>query len=67
MYGEHIDNIGHKYGPDSDELRKAIRDIDSVLSDFLDQLVDTGLDEKVGDPRTSFFGVALCLIYQISA
>jgi len=43
----HVDELGHEFGPDSDEQKKAVRDIDDVLKDFLDILVDEGLDEKV--------------------
>lgn len=47
VYGEHLDNIGHDYGPYSEELRQAVRDVDEVIYDFLDRLADTGLEEKV--------------------
>jgi predicted AlkP superfamily pyrophosphatase or phosphodiesterase len=47
VYGEHLDNVGHEFGPDSEELKQAIRDIDDVIYDFLDRMTDTGLDEKV--------------------
>ncbi|ODN05640.1 Ectonucleotide pyrophosphatase/phosphodiesterase family member 6 [Orchesella cincta] len=47
VYSEHIDNVGHKFGPESPELKQAMRDVDSALSDFLDNMLDTGLDEKV--------------------
>lgn len=39
--------MGHQYGPDSEELKQAIRDVDEVLYDFLDRMTDTGLDESV--------------------
>ena len=47
VYGEHLDTIGHKYGPNSAELRQALIDVDGLLNELLDQLLDSQLDEKV--------------------
>ncbi|CAG7718636.1 unnamed protein product [Allacma fusca] len=47
VYGEHIDNIGHKYGPNSNELKQALIDVNNMLNELLDQLIDSQMDEKV--------------------
>ncbi|CAL8070700.1 unnamed protein product [Orchesella dallaii] len=61
VYGEHIDNVGHRYGPDSPELKQAVREVDQVLEDFLQDMEDAGLDETVniiivGDHGMKFLG-----------
>ena len=38
VYGEHIDNVGHQYGPDSYEMQLALRQVDEVLLEFLNDL-----------------------------
>ncbi|XP_059165163.1 glycerophosphocholine cholinephosphodiesterase ENPP6-like isoform X3 [Physella acuta] len=39
VYYEKSDAVGHQYGPDSPELGQTLRDLDAVLSSFLDQIV----------------------------
>ncbi|XP_068244371.1 glycerophosphocholine cholinephosphodiesterase ENPP6-like [Palaemon carinicauda] len=43
VYTEHADNTGHNYGPDSEEVAMAIRDLDDVLTVLLDELEDREL------------------------
>ncbi|XP_066968320.1 glycerophosphocholine cholinephosphodiesterase ENPP6-like [Macrobrachium rosenbergii] len=43
VYTEHADNTGHMYGPDSEEVAQAIRDLDDVLTVLLEELEDREL------------------------
>ncbi|CAL8070724.1 unnamed protein product [Orchesella dallaii] len=61
VYGEHIDNIGHEFGPDSPELKQMVREVDQVLADILQDMENSGLDETVntiivGDHGMKFLG-----------
>ncbi|CAG7821731.1 unnamed protein product [Allacma fusca] len=38
LYGEEIDNLGHKYGPDSYEMQTALLELDAVFMEFLEGL-----------------------------
>lgn len=39
-YAGSIDRAGHKYGPDASETREAVRELDSLLADFLQKALD---------------------------
>ncbi|ODM91101.1 Ectonucleotide pyrophosphatase/phosphodiesterase family member 6 [Orchesella cincta] len=61
VYGEHIDNIGHQFGPYAPELKEAIVGVDAVLAEFLQGLEEAGLSETVniiivGDHGMKFLG-----------
>ncbi len=43
VYNSLIDEVGHRHGPDSDEVRDAVVAVDAVLMRFLQQLEETGL------------------------
>lgn len=47
VYTEHTDNTGHKYGPDSEDVRQAMRDLDDVLMQLMTGLEQMGLLNKV--------------------
>ncbi|XP_021967716.1 glycerophosphocholine cholinephosphodiesterase ENPP6 [Folsomia candida] len=47
VYSEHLDIVGHEFGPYSAELKQTMRDLDDAMYDFLDRMADTGLDDKV--------------------
>uniref|UniRef100_A0A2P2HXN9 Ectonucleotide pyrophosphatase/phosphodiesterase family member 6 n=1 Tax=Hirondellea gigas TaxID=1518452 RepID=A0A2P2HXN9_9CRUS len=38
VYTAHMDTMGHHYGPDSEEVKQGVRDIDEILVYLLDQL-----------------------------
>ncbi|CAG7834714.1 unnamed protein product [Allacma fusca] len=47
LYGEHIDNVGHAHGPDSVEIKTAVREVDAALHKFFRQLEELNLSETV--------------------
>lgn len=47
VYSEHLDNVGHQFGPFSKEIKQAMKKIDEVLVDFMTIMADTRLDERV--------------------
>ncbi|KAF4525121.1 hypothetical protein B566_EDAN005063 [Ephemera danica] len=46
-YGEHIDNIGHRFGPKSPEIIEALVDVGKVLERFFSKLSSLGLRDNV--------------------
>ena len=42
-----IDHKGHEYGPDSEEIIKAVKDIDTVLKQFVDHLANKGKSDEI--------------------
>ena len=42
-----IDHKGHEYGPDSQEIIKAVKDIDVVLKEFMDHLANNGKRNEI--------------------
>lgn len=42
-----VDTYGHRYGPDSDETREALRDVDSHIGDLIDRLRQSGLLDEI--------------------
>lgn len=43
MYTEHTDNTGHKYGPLSEEIKQAVRDLDDVIMQLFAGLESRGI------------------------
>ena len=42
-----IDHKGHEYGPDSEEIIEAVKDIDVVLKQFVDHLANKGKSDEI--------------------
>ncbi len=42
-----VDTQGHRYGPDSDEIRTALRDVDAQIGDLIARLKEAGLYEHI--------------------
>ena len=47
LYNEHIDNKGHQFGPTSDKVKQAVKEIDYHLDRFLTMLEHHNLSETV--------------------
>jgi len=47
VYTEHVDTTGHAYGPESEETRQAVRDLDETIVYLLDELDARNLTDKV--------------------
>jgi predicted AlkP superfamily pyrophosphatase or phosphodiesterase len=58
LYVEALDGAGHSHGPDSDELRTALREVDSVIGHLLDGLARRSLLASVNLIITSDHGMA---------
>ena len=42
-----IDHKGHEYGPESEEIKEAVKDVDEVFKTFLDHLEDEGKSDEI--------------------
>ncbi|MFZ1390987.1 MAG: ectonucleotide pyrophosphatase/phosphodiesterase [Dokdonella sp.] len=47
LYLDTVDGVGHRHGPDSDELDAELRIVDATLRRLLDGLVERGLDQSL--------------------
>lgn len=47
VYTEHTDNTGHNFGPDSEEVLQAVRDLDDVLRMLMEELEKRGMTDHV--------------------
>lgn len=59
MYFPEPDSSGHSYGPDSDEVKKAVRDADGAMGELVAGLRARKLDDKVNLIVVSDHGMAL--------
>lgn len=51
VYNEHIDDVGHDFGPDSQEIQKAIQDIDATIVYMLDRIEEMGMTDRGKNPQ----------------
>ena len=58
LYLETLDAVGHNHGPDSEELRSALREVDTAIGRLLDGLAKRSLLENVNLIITSDHGMA---------
>jgi predicted AlkP superfamily pyrophosphatase or phosphodiesterase len=58
LYVETLDAVGHNHGPDSDEVRTALREVDAAIGRLLDGLATRSLLENVNLIITSDHGMA---------
>ncbi len=47
LYLDTVDDVGHHYGPDSDELNAELRVVDSTIRRLIDGLIERGLDQSL--------------------
>ena len=47
VYYPNIDNLGHKFGPDSDEIEKEVKLIDGVFDRLLTTMTDENMTETI--------------------
>lgn len=47
VYTEHTDNTGHNFGPDSEEVLQAVRDLDDVLRMLMEEIEKRGMTDHV--------------------
>jgi predicted AlkP superfamily pyrophosphatase or phosphodiesterase len=57
-YVPHVDSDGHKYGPNSTEIRQTIQDVDTMLGSILDGLHERNLTNIVNVVVVSDHGMA---------
>ncbi|XP_041043649.1 bis(5'-adenosyl)-triphosphatase enpp4 isoform X2 [Carcharodon carcharias] len=60
LYWEEPDATGHHYGPDSQELKKMLKEVDNHIGYLIDQLQKTGLWNTINVIITSDHGMAQC-------
>lgn len=46
VYNEHTDNIGHDFGPETEERKQAVRDLDKTIVYMLDQIDGMGMRDE---------------------
>ena len=42
-----LDSRGHEFGPDSEEIKEAVKDVDGVFKTFLEHLENEGRSDEV--------------------
>ena len=47
VYYPNIDNLGHKFGPDSDEINREVKLIDGVFDRLLTTIADENMTETI--------------------
>jgi len=50
-YNEHLDVIGHEYGPDSNDMKIAINEVDRYLAQFFEAMKKRDMYGKVNKTR----------------
>lgn len=58
LYFEDVDEAGHSYGPDSEQVKRAIRELDSSLGELWEGIKSRGLHENVTVIIVSDHGMA---------
>jgi predicted AlkP superfamily pyrophosphatase or phosphodiesterase len=58
LYAETLDDVGHSHGPDSVEMRGALRQVDAAMGRLIDGLASRGLLDEVNLIVTSDHGMA---------
>jgi predicted AlkP superfamily pyrophosphatase or phosphodiesterase len=64
MYFSEPDDVGHEFGPDSEEIKYAALDVDSYIKRLVDGLKSRGIDDKVNVIVVSDHGMAPVYIKQ---
>ena len=42
-----LDSRGHEFGPDSEEIKEAVKDVDEVFKTFLEHLENEGKSDEI--------------------
>lgn len=58
VYYEKVDSVGHSWGPNSDQVKKAVREIDNIINIFQNELESSGMVDKVNFVIVSDHGMA---------
>ncbi len=58
MYFSTTDDVGHEFGPDAEETKYAVLDVDGYIKRLVDGLKKRGIDKKVNIIITSDHGMA---------
>lgn len=58
LYYEETDEVGHEFGPESEELKYAVMDADAIIGRLMDGLEKRGIADKVNVIITSDHGMA---------
>ncbi len=58
LYFSDVDNAGHSFGPDSDEVRKSVMSVDKEIRDLVNGVRDAGLADRVHYVIVSDHGMA---------
>ena len=58
LYFSETDDVGHAFGPDSEEIRYAVQDVDRVIKRLIDGLESRGVSDKVNVIIVSDHGMA---------
>ena len=58
LYFEHVDSAGHNHGPDSDQVRQALREVDAGIGELLSRLDQAGVLESTDIVVVSDHGMA---------
>jgi predicted AlkP superfamily pyrophosphatase or phosphodiesterase len=57
LYFSHTDDVGHAFGPDAEETRYAVQDVDDLLERLIVGLKKRGIDDKVNIIITADHGM----------
>jgi predicted AlkP superfamily pyrophosphatase or phosphodiesterase len=58
MYFSDTDDVGHAFGPDAEETRYAVRNVDRYMKQLVDGLAKRGIDDRVNIIVVSDHGMA---------
>ncbi len=58
LYFEHPNDVSHRYGPEAEETRAAVAEVDAHLADLVRGIAERGLDDRVHLLLTSDHGMA---------
>ena len=47
VYYPNVDNLGHKYGPDSEEIKSEVKNIDGVFDRLLSKIANENMTETI--------------------
>lgn len=66
VYNEHTDNVGHDSGPETEERKQAVRDLDQGIDLLLQTLKDLHMEDSVNIIIVSDHGMATTKIGSVS-
>lgn len=58
LYFSDVDNAGHDFGPESNEVRRAVQDVDRLIGGLIDEVGNIGLADRVHYVVLSDHGMA---------